>query len=94
LLVKCVLRLSVLLIIRWFRVPPLGAPLGVPGPGRDQVPAIVARIEGRLGRAPQPLPSYGYPLGVPLVPWQVIADLAAHPAPASAYGEEDHDESA
>lgn len=40
---------------------------------------------------PQPLPSYGYPLGVPLVPWQVIADYSA---PASAYGEEDHDESA
>ena len=65
-----------------------------PVPGRDQVPAIVARIEGRLGRAPRPLPGYGYLLGVPLVPWQVIADLAAHPAPASAYGGEDHDESA
>jgi hypothetical protein len=37
-------------------------------------------------------PSYGYPLGVPLVPWQVITDLAAHPAPASAYGEKDHGE--
>jgi hypothetical protein len=52
------------------------------------------RIEGRLGRAPRPLPGYGYLLGVPLAPWQVIADLAAHPALASAYGGEDHDESA
>jgi hypothetical protein len=32
LLVKRVLRLSVLLIIRWFRVPLPGAPLGVSGP--------------------------------------------------------------
>jgi hypothetical protein len=50
------------------------------------------RIEARLGRAPRPLPNYGYPLTVPP---QVITDLAAsRPAPGSAYGEEDHDESA
>ena len=59
LLVKRVLRLNVLLIIRWFRVHPLAPHLEFPVPGRDQVPAIVARIEGRLGRAPQPLHSYG-----------------------------------
>ena len=50
------------------------------------------RLEARLGRAPRPLPNYGYPLtGTP----QVITDLAAYrPAPGSAYGEEDDDESA
>lgn len=53
------------------------------------------RIEARLGRAPRPLPSYGYPRTVPPVPPQVITDLASRrAAPAAAYDEEDHDESA
>ena len=53
------------------------------------------RIEARLGRAPRPLTGYGYPIGVPPVPRQVITDLAAYrPAAGSAYGEDDHDESA
>jgi type IV secretion system protein VirD4 len=53
------------------------------------------RIEARLGRAPKPLPGHGYPLTVPPVPAQVIADLASRrAAPAAAYDEEDHDESA
>ena len=53
------------------------------------------RIEGRLGRAPRPLTGYSHPLAVPPVPQQVSADLAAYrPAAGSAYGEEDHDESA
>ena len=53
------------------------------------------RIEARLGRAPQPLPSYGYPLTVPAVPPQVITGLASRrTGPGFTYGEEDHDESA
>ena len=53
------------------------------------------RIEARLGRAPQSLPSYSHPLTVLSVPRQVNTDLASHrAAPGSAYGEEDHDESA
>jgi hypothetical protein len=53
------------------------------------------RIEARLGRAPKPLPSYGHPLTVLPVPPQVATGLAARrPASASAFGEEDHDESA
>ena len=53
------------------------------------------RIEARLGRAPKPLPGYGHPLTVPPVPPQVITGLASRrAAPAAAYGEEDHDESA
>jgi hypothetical protein len=53
------------------------------------------RIEARLGRAPRPLPSYGYPLPVLPVPPQVITDLAVRrAAPSAAYDEQDHDESA
>jgi type IV secretion system protein VirD4 len=53
------------------------------------------RIEARLGRAPKPLPSYGNPRTDPPVPPQVIADLASRrAAPAAAYDENDHDESA
>jgi hypothetical protein len=53
------------------------------------------RIEARLGRAPKPVPGYGYHLSVPPVPPQVITDLASRrPAPAVAYDEQDHDESA
>ena len=53
------------------------------------------RIEARLGRAPKPPPSCGYPLAVPPLLPQAITDLASHRgAPGSAYGEEEHDESA
>ena len=66
-----------------------------PVPGRDQVPAIVAAHRSPPRPRPRPLPGYGYPLGVPLVPWQIITDLASRrAAPAAAYGEEDDDESA
>jgi len=53
------------------------------------------RIEARLGRAPKPVPGYGYPTAVPSAPPQVLTDLASRrAAPASAYDEEDRDESA
>ena len=53
------------------------------------------RIEARLGRAPKPLPGYGYPLTVLPVPPQVVTGLAdRRPGPAAAYDEQDHDESA
>ena len=52
------------------------------------------RIEARLGRAPKPVPSYGYPPAVLPVPPQVATGLAARrPGPAAAYDEQDHDES-
>ena len=64
-----------------------------PVPSRDQVPAIMATIEPRLGRAPKPLTGYGRPsiLGYPA---QVARlGLAALHRPLR-YGEEDRDESA